>query len=393
MKRVRQASTAAFAATFLLLLACTHEDADDGPDANTQADAGKTYEQYVFVASGSDVIALDFETLTEAARIEVGAGAGEVHATRDGSTVWVLSADENKVTIIDVPSLSVRHRVDVGVRPVHSFLDPTEEVIWVGNDGSGEVSRIDLETGDEQRILTGNGHHKMALAVGEDGALRFVYVSNIADSTISAVNPDGEVVANISVGPAPHGMDYSPLTKKVYNCSGDENGSIEVISTDGDTPHSVVSRIPLPERCGYLHVTADGRYAHATIRGLDLLAAVDLENETVTTFAAGDYPDKFQLKGEVAYVSNVLTPTVTRVDLSNATAAHTIGVGAAKVADGRGHRGLRLFENRLFVPNAADETVSVIDVTTDDVVATLTGIPHPTGIAMAGVRGGTPYPR
>lgn len=385
--------------TMAAALAALHSLAACGGDDTTGSggDGGVVGEgrQYVFVtAKEADAVhVFDFETLEAVTVVPVGDTPLEVLASPDGSTVWAIAQGGGDVTFIDAATLEVRHRVAVGARPVHSFIDPSYERIWLGNDGSGDVSIIDIETGSEQRVLTGNGHHKMALATGDDGALRFVYVSNIADATLTVIDAELEVVTNVAVDPAPHGMDYSHHTRRVYNCSGGPDNGVEVVATEGAEAHTVVSRIPLEARCGYLHVSEDGRYAYATLRGTDSLARIDLDTETVATFPAGDYPDKFVIEGDVAWVANVLTPTVTVVDVVEGRQMATVAVGAAHVEEGRGHRFIQGFEDRVFVPNEQDDSVTVIDTASREVVRTLEGIDGAFSIAVAGPRGGTTYPR
>ena len=375
-------------ALLVALTACDPGIADT-PDAQVYPPATR-----VFIAGALDhrIHVFDLETLEPVTSIVVPNGPTEVHATPDGSLVWVLTRDGAAVAIIDTATLTMRHRVQVGARPTHSFIDPSYERIWVGNDGSGDVSRIELADGAETRVLTGNGHKKMAIVTDQDGALRFVYVSNIADSTISVLDPAAALVTNVSVGLSPHGMDYSSRTGRVYNCSGDDENSLEVMNPDA--AHAVVSRIPLPGRCGYIHVEPDGRTAFASIGTQNLLARIDLEAETVETLRAGELPDKFEIAGERAFVANVTEPTVSVVDLTDPTAEpRSIEIGAAVVHGDHGHRGMRLFGDRVFVPNEADHTVSVIDVETEAVIATLDGIMGPSGIAIAGAGVGTTYPR
>ena len=57
--------------------------------------------------------------------------------------------------------------------------------------------------------------------------------------------------------------------------------------------------------------------------------------------------------------------------------------GDPHVEDGRGHRSLLLEGDRIFVPNEHDGTVSVVDVATERVIATLEGIPGAAGVAIA----------
>ena len=376
-------------ASLVLLFGCAGVEESSAPSVTGEG------RQYVFVTAreSAAVHVFDFETLTRVTEISVAAGPQEVQATPDGTTVWVVSTDAGDLTIIDAATLGVRHRAHLGARPVHSFVDPSYERVFVGNDASSDISVVDLSTGEEQRVLTGNGHHKMAIVTDDAGELRFVYVSNIGDATITVLDPSLALVANVSVGPAPHGMDYSHVTRRVYNCSGDAANSIEILSTEGAGAHTVVGRIPLPARCGYLHVEDDGRHAYATLAGANLLARIDLVEETVETFAAGESPDKLAIDGDVAWVANVTAPTVTGVDLSAGAPMVRIDVGRAAVDDGRGHRFVRLFGERLFVPNQADDSVSVVDTTAPGVMATLDAIGGAFSVAVAGPLGGTTYPR
>lgn len=369
---------------------------DSGPASEWSPDAAVPVDrQWMFVSErdGSAVSVFDFDTLEPWGRIPVGSDPVEVIASPDGTTVWTPCQGSNEVFVLDAATLTIRHRVGVGARPTHSYLSPDRRTLWVGNDGSADVSVIDLITGDEERILTGNGHHKMALVPDGQGDLSQVWVSNISDATLTVVDAQTrQAITNVPVGPAPHGMDYEASTTRVHNCSGDEQGSVEVLDTVGDEARTVVSRIPLPDRCGYLH--EKGGQVFATVRSEDLLVRIDPATEDVDTFDTGaDYPDKFLIRDGVAFVAHVLEPAVTVIDLGSGTKMATIPVGEAHVEDGRGHRSIRGFEDRVLVPNQEDGTVTVIDATTFEVVGTLEGMTGPFDVAVAGPRGGTTYPR
>ena len=292
---------------------------------------------HVFITAGSALHVFDAATLERVARVEVGEGAGEVHSTPDRRTLWAVASGASQIAIVDAASLETRI-VPVGARPVHSYLDPDGARIWVSNDGSGDISIVDIETATElARPLTGNGHHKMAFVTGEGGTLDFVYVSNISDATITVLDPDGERITQIDVGAAPHGIDYSPSTRRVYNCSGDDAHSIEVLDPFAATPHAIVSRIPLPARCGALHVEGDGAHAWASVGSTGQLARIELATETVELFDAGPSPDKWVIVDGRAFVANVTEPTVSVIDLESG-ARRTIAVGETHLTDGRGHR-------------------------------------------------------
>lgn len=377
--RARSAASILLAST-LALVAC-----DEGTTPDPLEPAMRVY------VAGEDarLHLFDLETFERVASVDACAGPGEVHATEDGRTVWTLCRGAATVAFVDTETLEVTP-VAVGASPVHSFLEPGHARLWVGNDGSGDVSVIELDTLAETRVLTGNGHHKIAFAPDASGGPGFAYVSNVSDATISVVDATPALISNVMVAPAPHGIDCSAQMGLVYNCSGDEENSVEVI--DPAAGHEVVSRIPLPARCGYIHVEPDGLTAFATLGDVDLLARIDLETEEVTTFPAGAGPDKFEIIGTRAFVANTGAATMTVIDLETAE-TRAIAVGMVHDSGGHLHRGIRHYGGFVFIPNSHDNSVSVVDVETETVVGTLEGIPHPSGIAIAGPGGGTAYPR
>ncbi len=352
----------------------------------------------------------DATTLARVGEITVGAEPGEVHATPDGSLVWVLNGSSNTVSLLDTRA-SAMTTVDVGVSPVHSYIAPDYGTIWVGNDGSADVTVIDLATRSALgTVLTGAGHHKMAIATDDAGELAFAYVSNITDGSITPVSAARAPQANVpGVGAAPHGMDFAASTSYVYNCSGDIDAAtdgnqpgIEVIATRDDPvtaeneQHTIVERIPLPDgRCGYLHVES-AEAAFFTIGSAGMIGRLSLPGHVVETFAVGGKPDKFAIVGDRAYLPDVYDPIVTVVDLTRTAANGTIATGQpvdpANPPE-RGHRSVRHFGGRIYVPNGHDGTVTVIDVGNDSVAGTLEGMTHPVNVAVAGPGGGSTYPR
>lgn len=374
-----------------LHLSCSSSDETERPP-----DLGAPAQRlFVSAKEGSSLHVFDLASLEPLREIPVDEGPGEVHTDRDGSVVFTVSGKKNSVTFVNPETLEVVRKVKVGASPVHSFLEPGGASLWVGNDASGDVSIIDLATFAERKVLTGNGHHKMAFATDVSGALRATYVSNIVDGTISVVDRDGRAEGNVAgVGRSPHGMDFSALTRAVYNCSGADEPAVEVIPVEGDDADRVARTIPLEARCSYLHISADGGEALVTVPSAGKLARIMLETEDSASYEIGAWPDRFERDGDRVYVALVGEPAVAVVDFGTGE-VRKIAVGRAvdPSGDGTGHRNLRLFEDRLFVSNAFDGTVSVIDTTKGEVIRTLSGVESPSGIAVAGPRGGTPYPR
>lgn len=410
MKSVHLATTAAATlAASVAAVGCHHDPAEQvielGPPRSlVYVTDDLTEEKHGGAAATGVVHVFDAETLAHVGEFEAGDGASEIHGTADGALVWMVATTEGTVSLLDTTTYDFVE-LDVGVSPVHSYESPDRSQIWVGNDGSADVSVIDVASRSVVRtVLTGAGHHKMAM-VGDLAVPSFtgVYVSNIVDGSITPVSASGATRTNVAgVGAAPHGMDYSSVTARVYNCSGDAQNSLEVIATTdesataGDETDTIVARVALPARCGYVHVSDDGLTAYATLGGSDQFARIRLSDHHLDLFDTGDKPDKFEVVGDRAYVVNVLESTVTIVDLTGLGNHGSIAVGAG-VAPGAtsGHRSIRFdhHTNRLFVPNAYDGTVSVVSTLTNAVVATLDGMHAPQHVAVAGPGYGTTYPR
>lgn len=340
------------------------------------------------------------DTFAPVGSFDGGGGVEEVHATPDGSILWIVASSEGTVSLFDTTTYETTE-LDVGVSPSHSFITPAHDEIWVENTGSSDVSIISIAArAVVATVVTGTGHHKIAMVPGPSG-LDSAYVSNITDGTITPVGGDRVKRVNVvGVGQAPHGMDYSFVTRRVYSCTGSASNEIDVVATTdevGTTANdrdSIVARIALPSRCSFLRVSEDGNFAFATLPGSNQLARVRLSDHDVDLFVTDVDPDQFEIVGNTAYVAHGLSATVSVIDLTATGASLTIPVGNAvsPTATGGG-RTLRYHQNRLFVPNAYDGTVSVIDTTTNAVVATLDGMHAPVSVAIAGPGFGTTFPR
>lgn len=331
-------------------------------------------------------------------------GVGDVGATGDGRTVYVVNPGGNSVTLLDTNTFKLTS-LDVGAGPEHSYLTPDHAQLWVANDTSANVTVIDLASRQVLgSALTGFGHHKIAFAEDDEGRVSFGYVSNIGDSSITPVTAERLTLTNVpGVGVSPHGIDYSRSTHRIFNCSGDQQKSIEVIATrdDASTPevneqHTIVARVPLPSRCRSLHAADDGAYAYASLTDVDMFVRIDAATLDVSMYETGDAPDGFVVVGDLAYVGNTRAPTLSVIDLTRTSPTFTISVGDAVDATDEEAEGGRLVRRdgpHLFVTNAFDGTVSVVDLATNIVVGTLRGVPDVVGVAVAGPSGGTAFPR
>lgn len=382
--------------------------------------------------------------------IPVGIGAtGDIVAS-EHNHVFVNVTAHNLVAALDPIGETVTHKknIAVGTRPVHAFVDPTDRnKIWVMNDGNaasgncagtgsvtviqnhGEGGDDDGSTGSAGEILdticVGRGHHKAAFSSPSDSfptAPRRVFVSNISDGSVTVIGNDPndtatylKVTGTVDLcddagqtkvsGPAcdndlttsnaatPHGIDFSPLTGKIYN-SNVRYGSVSVIDPNSNTIEGNPIDIGFANKA---HVSPDG--AFLIVKGTDTasdpnhvigkLTVIRLSDHSVTSINLPDiHPDSFEFTpdgGKLYVVSattgsdeqkaNIKNSVVLAFDSSALPALPTPTEITVGVADGN-HRSLAIHEHDgqaeiVIVPNPANDTVSIIDAVSDTVVDTV----------------------
>ncbi|EDX83341.1 type I secretion target GGXGXDXXX repeat protein domain protein [Synechococcus sp. PCC 7335] len=167
-----------------------------------------------------------------------GAAWGDALTSSDGSRIFVNARNADKVVVIDTNSRSVETILDVGDRPVHSFI--YEDELWVHVDGDGGFSVIDQETLEVSEVIEANtggtGHGKLLLS-GSLGAN--TYVTNTAEPALFPINLETrEVGEPIEIGGGDpdigtHDKGYDPATGwAFFELTGDAGFSFVDTATD-----------------------------------------------------------------------------------------------------------------------------------------------------------------
>ncbi|MBC6420464.1 MAG: hypothetical protein GDA38_02020 [Hormoscilla sp. SP12CHS1] len=91
---------------------------------------------------------------------------GDALVSNDGSRIFANARNADKVVVINTETREVETILDVGDRPVHSYI--YEEEVWVHVDGDGGFNIIDQNTLEVSEIISastgGSGHGKLLLA-------------------------------------------------------------------------------------------------------------------------------------------------------------------------------------------------------------------------------------
>lgn len=380
------------------------------PSASLQDLAAPPSSVYLFVSGGADSTLHAFDINSSFLPVKtfpVCSRPAEVRARRDGQVVWTvcrepvmgdggLTYGPGKATFVDARHLQIAATVPVGVRPTHSYVAPDGKTAIVCNDGSDDITLIDTDSFQPRTVPVGKGHHKVALATdGKGGALRFAYVSNIVDATITVLDAGWNKVTTIPVGLSPHGMDYSFVSRKVYNCSGDASHDLEVIDTDGPMAHTVSARIPLQgARCGHLEVSPDGSTVVATQNGANQVAILSVADNAVKYYPAGVGPDWTYFAQGSLWIDDRGAWTVYQINMSSLQGAPMktgpdLPDGGSVPEGGAGFAG---WDPWVFEAQGSLGQVAVINAEHGHVHTTLSGIPGASNCAVGGLAGSA-FPR
>ncbi|MDJ0746296.1 MAG: hypothetical protein QNJ32_23435 [Xenococcaceae cyanobacterium MO_167.B27] len=182
-----------------------------------------------------------------------GAAWGDALVSNDGSRIFINARNADKVVVIDTAKREVETILDVGDRPVHSFI--YEDELWVHVDGDGGFNVIDQETLEVSEFIAtntvGTGHGKL-LVSEELGAN--TYVTNTQEPAVFPINLDTrEVGAPIQIGGGnpeigTHDKGYDPATGLAFfQLTGDAGFSF----IDTTTKEVIFDQVPIVGRVAH----------------------------------------------------------------------------------------------------------------------------------------------
>lgn len=371
-------------------------------------------------------------------RLERGAASPQDAAHKP---VFLGVAPDDSVLLMDAESREITKQ---GSFPEDAFVpyayrDTDSRRIWFMNDGDEDTGCDALNCGDtgssvmvvntetvqlHKTICVGRGHHVTVFTRPTEKTPNIpqrAFVSNLQDGTISVIGnnekdaatylkvistinlcqPDKEEGGTLSVpnNAFPHGMEFSPVTGKVYNL----NNGYGTISIIDPVAASVEAVIPLKKKSSNLLLSPCGRFLIG--KGADrktdpdhvtgTLSVIDLQKRAVvqTLDLTDVYPSvyRFSPDGGKLYITTAATGKGAqhanlkkdRVLVFDANAlpalklTNEIKVGNADC----GRRPLAFTKLNgarpfVFLPNPTDGTVSIVDAKNNTVVETV-GIGEP----------------
>ncbi|KUH64997.1 hypothetical protein AU184_02605 [Mycolicibacterium novocastrense] len=293
-------------------------------------------------------------------------------------SVWVANEDGDSMTVIDASTNAViatldgieePHNVQVGAGGDTVYAVSGSENLLVAIDAATFAVAATAPTGAEPaHVIEANGK---------------VYVTNAADGTVSVYRSPGlQPTGRITLGGMPHGLRPAG-DGSVIVVANTMAGALDVIDPATDT---LLGSAPVGRGPAQVAVTADGRYAYTGISEPSSVAKVDLATRTVVgTAPTPTSPVQVFLTPDGETVVSADQGTRDRPGNTASVIDTRSMTVRSRVDTGSGPHGVVIDDTgtRAWVTNSYSDTVSVIELATSSVGATVRTGAEPTGISYS----------
>lgn len=206
----------------------------------------------------------------------------------------------------------------------NATFSPDGTEIWTSQmaPSGGTVAVLNATTlKDETSVAVGMGPAEVTFSA--DG--KYVFVANGADSTVSVVDPSTkDVVKTIKVGETPVGAWQSPAGAAYV-----DNETAQTISKIDQASLSVKLTYNLGFKPGYVAVAPDGMIwiTNADAGSVVIrMADMDMQHGEIKT-GEGAHAIAFSGDGKTAYVTNQIANTLSVIDVATKKVTATVDVG------------------------------------------------------------------
>jgi len=279
---------------------------------------------YVATTGVNQVAVLDTATNTVTSTI---AGTGSRHITLSADGKRAYSMNFNSFSVIDTLTDTVLATVPTGNIALRMVISGDGAYGYVGNNGSGTVSIVDLSTNTV--ISTPFLGGVQTIAATPDGSLVWVGLGAVGGASIQVIDTTTNTVT--STFPVGHGangagwIDFSPDGSLAYLTNSDNTVSVLDTATHAEVTAIAVGSLPL-----FVAVSPDGAWAYSANLLGNSVSIIDTATNTVAaTVPVGAFPRAiaFTPDGAQAYVTNYNSNSISVIDTATQSVVSTFAVG------------------------------------------------------------------
>lgn len=238
-------------------LAWTYEDLDDGK---------------------VDALAIDLASMKVAKRIRLGSGPGfSVVLTLDRTRALADVAGDNKIAVIDTKAFKVVSRIPVGLFPCDLDRTTDGQFAYVPERDQNTVAMIDVRSlRIVKRFDMGKHTEPHMLRVAPDN--KTLWVANGEENTLVVLDAKTLTpVAKIAMGKVPVTLAFTPDGQFAYISHFSDN-FISVVDT---RTYKEVSRVKVAQGLAVVAFRPDGKFAYVTAMNANAVAVIDTATRKV----------------------------------------------------------------------------------------------------------------
>jgi YVTN family beta-propeller protein len=304
---------------------------------------------------------------TAAATVSVGTHPNGVAVNPVTNKVYTVNQGSNNVTVID-GATNATTSVAVGTGPIVAAVNTLTNTIYVANEGSNNVTVINGATNATATVAAGT--KPFCLAV--DPVTNKIYVANTGSNNVTVIDGATNATTTVAVGTGPVSIALNPVTNQIYvaNNPGDNITVIDGATNNTTTVGSGAGRAAVAVN----PVTNEIYVANTN----NSVTVIDGATNTTSFFGIGQSPDAVAVNPVTnkVYVINAGDNTVSVIDGSTNAVTATVAIGGNPVAIA-----VNTMTNQIYVGNSNSSNVTVIDGATNTTATVATGT-APSGVGV-----------
>jgi YVTN family beta-propeller protein len=285
----------------------------------------------------------------------------------------------------------------LGDLPLNLVVSPSKKYLAVTNNGQS-VQSLQLIDAKSETVLHSEVVAKSWYGLKFSADEKFLYASGGNDNWIlqyAIINKKLVAKDSIKLGAkwpvkiSPAGLDIDDARKLLYVVTREDN-SLYIVDI---TTKKTVQRLPLTAEAYTCLLSPDKKELYISIWGGDKLLVFNTANRTITdSIAVGDNPNELCLtkNGKLLYVANANDNSVSVIDVPQRKVIETFNTALyADAPNGSTTNGLALSANEktLYIANADNNCLAVFDVTKPGAGSSKGYIPtgwYPTSVKVIG---------
>lgn len=330
---------------------------------------------YVLCERSDELLAVDTRTQRVAKAVRVGHVPRGLSVSADGRRIYVANSWTDDISVIDSHSFQVSRTLPTGFEPISVVADSADKTLYVANRLSNDISVLDLVSGRESKRLTA-GRGASYLALSADG--KQVFCTHIYPN-LKAVRaaPDSEITVIDTATQRVTERKVLHNVAGVFHIQGSNDGRLTAAAQL--RPHNLIPMAHVEH--GWVFGNSLSIFGKDVDGGVLQVPLDEMELYAALPFGIAITPDKAKIFITASGSDEVTVINVARL-LRFARARRTpfandLSASAnyisRRIPVGRNPRGLVLSPDgsRLFVANRMDDTVTVLDVRTEEVFSTV----------------------